>query len=134
MKVPGRQYAYHTSDYQLYKKRIELAKGNRKNPTPAEALLWEQLKGRRLGGYKFRRQHVTGRYIVDFACLQKLLVVEVDGEIHNEGEQPQIDRNREADLRALGFTIVRFSNEEVMGDIEDVCASILDALRSLPNA
>ncbi|RYD90424.1 MAG: endonuclease domain-containing protein [Sphingobacteriales bacterium] len=134
MKAPGKQYAYHTSDYRKYKNRLGFAQDNRRNPTSAEKILWERLKGRRLGGFKFRRQHVVREYIVDFVCLQRLLIVEIDGGIHQEGENPQRDRDREADLQAMGFKIIRFTNEQVIGETESVCTAILKQLRALPDA
>lgn len=128
MKAPGRHYAYHHSPYRKYRSRLAFARENRKNPTEAEARLWEKLRGRRLGGCKFRRQHVIGIYIVDFVCLRGSLVIEIDGEVHEAGENPQMDRDRTADLQAAGFDVLRFTNEEVLTQTDQVCNRILEQL------
>ncbi len=96
------------------------ARANRSNPTEPERRLWRILSGSKLGGFKFRRQAVIGGYIADFLCPQKALIVEVDGDTH-DGER---DRARDAVLKALGFEVVRFSNLDVMTNIEGVCASL----------
>lgn len=95
------------------------AQENKKFPTEAESLLWESLKGKSLGA-KFRRQHCIGDYIVDFVCLGSLLIVEVDGEYHNTEEQKREDKIRTNALNKLGFRVIRFTNEEVMTDLEYV--------------
>ena len=92
----------------------------RKNMTNAEALLWEALRNRRFEGLKFRRQHPVSRFIVDFYCHEKRLVVEVDGSIHDEPEVKERDANREVELQNLGLTIARFTNEEIENDINKV--------------
>ncbi|TCZ68100.1 endonuclease domain-containing protein [Flaviaesturariibacter aridisoli] len=132
MKAPGRHYAYHHSSYRKYRNRLAFARENRHNPTEAENLLWQELRGRHLGGYKFRRQHVIGIYIVDFVCLQRALVVEIDGEVHDEGENPQRDKDRTADLEAAGFEVIRFTNDEVINQTEWVCFRILNRLKGHP--
>jgi len=100
---------------------LERAKGMRNNPTEAEAILWESLKSKKIGS-KFRRQHLIDDYIVDFVCLEKKLVIEVDGEIHNS--QKDKDEARTSVLNGLGFEVIRFRNEEVIGDIDAVLTSI----------
>ncbi|WP_299434050.1 DUF559 domain-containing protein [uncultured Maribacter sp.] len=100
---------------------LERAKEMRKNPTQAEAVLWESLKGKNLGD-KFRRQHVISDFIVDFVCLSKCLVIEVDGAIHDA--QKEQDEERTAILNENGFKVIRFKNEEVIGDIDNVLATI----------
>jgi cyclase len=89
----------------------------RKQTTEAEELLWKKLRNRRFEGLKFRRQHPMSRFIVDFYCHEKLLVVEVDGGIHDEPEVKERDEGREEELKNFGLTIVRFKNEEVMNDM-----------------
>ncbi|RYY64248.1 MAG: endonuclease domain-containing protein [Chitinophagaceae bacterium] len=128
MKAPGRHYAYHHSSYRKYRNRLDFAKENRKHPTEAENVIWQAVRGRQLGGYKFRRQHIIGDYIVDFVCLQRSLIVEIDGDIHQDGENPQLDKDRTADLRAAGFDIIRFTNDEVLQQTEWVCFRILNRL------
>ena len=105
----------------------------RKNPTESEQILWEHLRLRQLGGYKFRRQQPLGPYFVDFVCLEKRLIVEVDGGQHSE--QVAYDSERSAWLEAQGFRILRFWNNEVLKEIEVVKEVIAEALgcRSTPH-
>src|SRR5262249_49556234 len=98
----------------------------RNNPTDAELALWRQLRLRQFGGYKFRRQQSLGPYIVDFVCLEKRLVVEVDGGQHNE--HAVYDAKRSAWLEAQGFHVLRFWNHEVLQQIEAVKETIARAL------
>ena len=105
---------------------IEKAKEMRNNPTPAEDALWQSLKSKNLG-YKFRRQHLIADYIVDFVCLSKNLVIEVDGGIHNA--QQEKDAARTAVLNGLGYEVIRFKNEKVLGDIDTVLDDIVQKLK-----
>ncbi len=98
----------------------------RKNPTEAERLLWRHLRLRQLGGWKFRRQQPVGPYIVDFVCLEKRLIVEVDGGQH--AAQVDKDAQRAAWLEAEGFRVLRFWNTEVLRDREAVQETIRAAL------
>jgi very-short-patch-repair endonuclease len=84
-----------------------------------EVLLWQQLR-LRPGGYKFRRQFPSDQLTVDFACLQCRLVVEVDGEVHNRGDQPRRDAARDALLRRDGFRIMRIVARDVLDDLDAV--------------
>ena len=95
------------------------AKDNRKNMTPAESVLWESLRGKRLG-VRFRRQHPVYDYIPDFVCLEKRLIVEVDGGYHFIGDQQVSDEGRTQYLNQFGFEVIRFTNEEVLADINNV--------------
>ncbi len=97
----------------------------RKNPTTAEALLWFQLRKKHLNGLKVHRQHVMHTFIVDFYCPAAKLIVEVDGPIHQD--QVENDKEREEYLQALGYHIIRFSNDEVIQNIELVLTGIYDA-------
>ncbi len=99
--------------------QYELAKDNRKNHTEAEAALWEVLRNNATGE-KFRRQHPIDHYIVDFVCLQKSLVVEVDGGYHENQEQKEYDALRTKTLNEIGFEVIRFTNEEVLKDPYEV--------------
>jgi leucyl-tRNA synthetase len=112
------------STWEELKKRSEKL---RKNPTEAENILWEVLRGRKLE-VKFRRQHVIGRNIVDFVCLEKKLVIEVDGKIHDN--QKEYDNARTEELNQLGFQVIRFKNEEVIGDIDNTIDKINKSLQS----
>jgi len=99
----------------------------RNEATEAEKALWIRLRGRQLLGYKFRRQQVLGRYIVDFVCLEKRLVVEVDGSQHFV--QQRYDEARTRWLEAQGYRVIRFLNNEVLGgDIEAVIDAIVHQL------
>ena len=95
----------------------------RKNPTLAEQTLWQYLKARKLAGLKFRRQHAVGPFIVDFYCHALQLVIEVDGEVHKQ--QQEYDEQREIWLREQGLRVLRFSNEEVLGNTEMVLEKIV---------
>ena len=98
----------------------------RHQPTETERLLWRHLRLRQVGGYKFRRQQTLGRYIVDFVCLEKRLIVEVDGGQH--ALHAKNDARRTAWLEAEGFRVQRFWNTEVLQDIETVQEAIRAAL------
>jgi very-short-patch-repair endonuclease len=88
--------------------------------TDAETKLWQQLRNHKFEGLKFRRQHPIDRFIVDFYCHEKCLVVEVDGSIHDLTEVKERDEGREEELRNFGLTIIRFTNDEIELDIENV--------------
>ena len=98
----------------------------RKHPTEAERLLWRHLRLRQLGGWKFRRQQPVGSYIVDFVCLEKRLIVEVDGGHH--AVQVEKDARRAAWLEAEGFRLLRFWNTDVLRDVTIVQETIRAAL------
>ncbi len=109
---------------------LELIREFRKHPTDAEKLMWECLRARRLNGFKFRRQHPIGRYVVDFYCHDAKLVVEVDGNIHSVPDQMEYDRIRESELTALDLSIIRFRNERVMNETANVLEEIASYLPS----
>ena len=102
--------------YELLK---EFTRKNRQKPTLAESILWEQLRNKRLGK-KFFRQYIIADYIVDFVAIECLLVIEVDGAYHSEFEQIQYDEDRTQRLQNLGFNVIRFSNENVINNIDSV--------------
>ena len=110
------------------------ARSLRKNQTDAERLLWSQLRRRQLAGFKFRRQHQVGLYICDFACVEALLVVEIDGSQH--AENLEYDLRRDGFLRSAGFAVLRFWNSDVMDRTEEVLETIYATLdgRSDPSA
>ena len=101
----------------------------RKNSTDAERLLWSTLRAGRLDGFKFRRQHQVGHYFVDFICLERDLVVEVDGDHHVE--QAAYDEGRERWLEGQNLRILRFSNREVLTQMRSVEQAIWQALTTL---
>ena len=96
----------------------ERARTLRRNPTEAERALWRHLRLRQLDGYKFRRQQPLGPYILDFICLEKRLIVELDGGQH--AEQVVADAERTAWLEGQGFRVLRFWNHDVLKDIQAV--------------
>jgi very-short-patch-repair endonuclease len=101
----------------------------RREPTAAEAVLWEALRGRRLGDLKFRRQYASGHLVLDFYCAAAALVVEVDGGVHAEAAQTARDLERTQHLEAAGLRMLRVSNEEVLGDVAGVLRRIEQAAR-----
>jgi very-short-patch-repair endonuclease len=103
---------------------LEQARELRRRQTPAEELLWELLRGRRLGGAKFRRQHQFGPYICDFYCHEARLVIELDGAPHADPDRREADSARDRNLRAEGLTVLRFWNAEVLHGIETVLRQI----------
>lgn len=100
----------------------QLAREMRANPTPAERNLWSALRAGQRLGFKFRRQHIIDRYIVDFYCVKARLVIEVDGEVHRF--QSNEDAQRQADLETMGLMVMRFSNDDVLKNREGVVAAI----------
>ncbi len=122
--VEGLNYAiYRTANSEKWKKLKELARENRKNPTPAEVKFWHLLRGDKLG-FNFRRQHTIQDFIVDFVCLEKKLIVEVDGDIHHLPENQDYDLGRTYELNQLGYDLVRFTNNEVLENGDEVVEKI----------
>ena len=101
-------------DQQVTKEKLHRAKELRREMTPAEKLLWQELRANKLGVH-FRRQQIIAGFIVDFYCHKAALVIEVDGDIHDL--QQEEDARRERVLREMGLTIVRFRNEDVIKDL-----------------
>jgi very-short-patch-repair endonuclease len=104
----------------VYKRRRQVL---RTNMTVPERLLWQCLRGEQLG-VKFRRQHGIGDYIVDFYCSEKGFVVEVDGDSHFTDDAVAYDAVRDAFLMSLGLRVMRFTNQQVMHELESVCNMI----------
>lgn len=104
--------------------RTRRARALRKRQTYAEAILWQSLRGRRLDGLHFRRQHPIDPYTVDFACVSLRLVIELDGGIHNLDQQQLDDYHRQKDIEALGWFVLRFPNEQVTGALHTVITTI----------
>jgi very-short-patch-repair endonuclease len=103
---------------------VPAARDLRARPTPAEEILWAKLRGRRLAGLKFRRQHPVGQFVVDFCCPDRRLVIELDGAVHLLPNQRQRDAERETLLAAAGYTILRFPNTAVHDDLPTILATI----------
>ena len=101
------------------------AKSMRRVMTDAELKLWNELRAHRLMGMSFRRQVPIGPYIVDFACSAYRLIIEVDGSQHADAEHSRYDDARSAYLSTSGWTILRFWNDDVIRDIDNVCQHIV---------
>jgi very-short-patch-repair endonuclease len=105
-----------------------LAREQRKDPTEAESLLWQLLRRRQLLGFKFRRQHQFGDYVSDFYCSEAQLVIECDGSIHQKNERWRHDQIRDAYMTSQGVRVLRFTNEQVLGDVAAVLREIAEHL------
>ena len=108
----------------LFRNAYEL----RKNPTEAEEILWSYLRDRQIEGVKFRRQHPFSKYVVDFYCHALKYVIEVDGDIHEDAVHQLEDDHKDKDLEAKCILVQRFTNEEVLNDIETVMLQIHETL------
>jgi very-short-patch-repair endonuclease len=106
------------------------ARALRRNPTEVEKLLWRRMRMWQLDGYKFRRQQPIGNYIVDFVCLEKRLIVELDGGQH--AEQSEYDSRRDEWLRGEGFVVLRFWNHDVLEKTENVAEKIYQTVKDTP--
>ena len=117
----------------LWRKLKPLARQMRHEPTSAENRLWHYLRNRKIAGAKFRRQHAIDRFIVDFICLDKHLVVEVDGTVHHY--TPEEDGIRQEFLESRGLRMLRFTNTEVFRELDGVLEIIQEAIEhtSPPN-
>ncbi len=98
----------------------------RKNMTKAEKLLWNELKDRKLGGYKFRAQHPILKFVLDFYCHSCKLGIEIDGEVHNSKPQSLYDEDRTDNLNNYNIKVIRFKNEDIYYNIDSVKKKILD--------
>jgi very-short-patch-repair endonuclease len=112
-----------------YAHNIPAARNLRLTQTETEALLWQELRNRRLGGLKFRRQHAIGRYVLDFYCDDARLALEIDGGIHLDPEQQARDRTRQTELESQDLAFVRVSAEDVVLRMPEVLSAILNAVR-----
>ncbi|MDB5198328.1 MAG: metH [Chitinophagaceae bacterium] len=136
-KAPSREegekeFGYEWADPSSYKLLKEFALAHRSNPTLAEEALWGLVKTKKLEGYKFRRQHIIGNYIADLVCLDKRLIIEIDGLIHQLPENKESDENRTQWLNQQGFKVIRFTNDEVINKIEEVTDVISSTLKKQP--
>ena len=115
----------------IFNKHLEKAKRQtlRRDMPRAEVVLWTRLKGKQLGGLKFRRQYSIGKYVVDFYCPSAHLVVEVDGETHIGEAAEEYDRERQKVIEQLGLKVIRVWNADVYQNIEGVLEHILTAAK-----
>ena len=105
-----------------------IARNLRKNSTEAEKILWQRLRNKQLEGFKFRRQQILGRYIVDFVNFERKLVIELDGSQH--ALEKERDRKRDHWLEAQGFEVLRYWNNEVFENLDGVLETVREKLLS----
>jgi methylmalonyl-CoA mutase len=120
------------ADPLVYARLKEFALAHRKEATVAESVLWDRLSNKK-EGYKFRRQHIIGQFIADFVCLQKGLVIEVDGNYHQLPEMKFSDEERTRALRDLGFDVLRFNNNDILYHGDEVIEKIHARLAKMPD-
>jgi 5-methyltetrahydrofolate--homocysteine methyltransferase len=125
------KYGWETAGSELYSILKEKAKEMRNKPTEAEKMLWNVLSNKGIENYKFRRQHIVGEYIVDFICLEKRLIIEVDGAIHNDLAQIEHDKHRTEWLESKGFKVIRFTNNQVLSDFFNTIEKIRKGLNTI---
>lgn len=118
---------FQTASSDRYDLLKAFARENRNNQTNAEKCLWQQLRGKTLG-VKFKRQHIIYDFIAYFVCLEKKLIIEVDGAYHFTDNQMEHDAYRTEELERFGFRVLRFTNEEVINNTEKVLKTIKTAL------
>jgi len=128
----GKAAKWQTARASSYNLLKELKEQRLKHQTEAEAILWDLLKAKQLDGFKFRRQHIIDEFIVDFACLTKKLIIEVDGKYHFTPEQQEADKLRTEILEGMGYKVIRFLNEQVTNHPESVLDVVKTALARLP--
>ena len=128
MSVHKREFAKEksfteTASADIYTILRDFSKDNRRQQTPYEYALWQELRKLKCG-VRFRRQHPIGDYIADFVCLPKRLIIEIDGGYHNNAEQAEFDRMRTSWLEKKGYQVIRFTNEEIAYKLKEVVQTI----------
>lgn len=116
----------------LFEERVRVRRDLRINQTPTEHLLWQKIRGRQLLGLKFRRQHPIGSYVADFFCPPKKLVIEVDGDVHYFELQHAKDVTRTHYIESQGYTVIRFTNNDIRNNMNGVMDKILLTLTLSP--
>lgn len=130
-KSRGGEYTkpgFATADPEFYAALQQKAEEYRNNPTTAEKVLWQELRNSKTG-FKIRRQHPVLRFIPDFICLKKRVIIEADGEIHNSREHKEYDQARTEELKKLDFKVLRFSNQEILNNTDQVITKIQSELK-----
>ncbi len=128
LEEPESHYGYQWADPSYYNLLKKYALLHRNKPTLAEEILWEAVKSKKLGNYKFRRQHIIDKYITDLVCLDKKLIIEIDGLIHQLPENIESDAIRTSALEEKMFKVIRFTNEDVIYKLEKTLKIIADEL------
>jgi very-short-patch-repair endonuclease len=105
--------------------KLRDARALRRKMTPAEKALWELVRGRKCNGFKIRRQQIVEGFFTDFYCEKAKLAIEIDGGVHDNPEQQEIDRHREKVFQARGIKTIRFGNEHVLGNLSGVLETIV---------
>jgi len=108
-----------------------LARGLRQRQTKTEEVLWQRLRNRKCGGFKFTRQFVIGRFITDFYCSERKLVVEVYGSVHADPDQKERDSIRTAFLEEVGNTVMVVLTKDIIQDVDAVCHQIIQKCHEL---
>ena len=103
----------------------------RSNTTQAENILWRYLRKRQIAGFKFRRQYGVDAYVIDFFCIKVKLAIEIDGEIHLSDVSRENDQQRQEYLESFGITFLRFKNQEIFENIDNVLRKISETLKGL---
>lgn len=127
-KSPKGTYHWETANPINYGLLKNFAQQMRNKPTETEALLWDVLSNKKLDGFKFRRQHIIGDFIVDFICLKTNLIIEIDGLIHQLPKNKTSDKERTEWLKEEGYKVIRFSNKEVLSNLDMVLQKVKEAL------
>jgi len=118
---------FYNASPEIFKRAKEL----RENMTPAENMLWSHLQKGKMMGYRFKSQHPIDKFIVDFYCHRVKIVIEIDGEVHQEEDQVERDQGRTAELEYYGLTVLRFTNQDVIESIGNVLLEIKNKLSQL---
>ena len=121
-----RQFIINRNSHKLVRKLL------RERMTEAEKILWKHLRQKQLG-FWFKRQVSIGKFIVDYYCPKKRLVIEIDGNIHKYKDHPDYDKQRTWYLKSLNFKVIRFWNGEVVEEVNEVVEKIRDVVYSSPN-
>lgn len=114
--------------------RKNLRRKLRNNLTPPEVVLWAHIKNTQLSGLRFRRQYGIGRYVVDFYCPKKRLVIEIDGSYHTRPEVREYDRIRQRFIESFNICVLRFSSGDIFDNIDGVLKRIVSVAENLPHA
>ena len=125
--------AARSSPLSRVRERVRVrARELRRDAPGAEQVIWQRLRNRQVGGWKFRRQHPVGNYFADFACVEARLIVELDGGQHFEPDAERADKHRRAALEMRGFTVLRFDNRQALAETDAVLTAILQWLDDHP--
>ena len=129
-ETPSTTPNYYTTTPEQWKILSSFAKQNRKEATDAEDALWQELRNRKIKNSKFRRQHPIAGFIPDFVCIEQKLIIEVDGDYHNEKEQQEYDTARSEWLLEYQYKLIRFTNDEVLNQMQNVLQTVSEALET----